>query len=324
MTPRYILAVTDFSVHGDNALNRAALLSAEHGAQLTLAYWASAGEKTPPDAATRLIHHALQLSERHGIQARAASQLAYSVENLQPLISAADLVVWGTAPVRSLRSFFFGQPVEELSRKTRRPVLVAHRSAKYPYRSVLAAVDFSDASRALVDLSVSLSESASVDLFHATGTAYEGKLRYAQVSDRVIKDYREHCRRHAQARMLSFSDTYASRRNRVESVVAHGDAARQTVRQQQRSDSELIIVGKRPSSTFMDLMFGSVASRVLRYLATVAAHADVLIVPHDWEPASRPVSAVRVTADQAAARRVRAGAPVAPPGPNQAAVYARA
>lgn len=324
MTPRFILAVSDFSVDGDNALNRAALLSAEHGAQLTLAYLASPGETPPPDVATRLIHHALQLSERHGIAARAASQLAHSVENLEPEVSAADLVVWGTAPVRSLRSFFLGQPVNELIRSARRPVLVTRRSAKHPYRSVLVAVDFSDASRALVDLSVSVSETASVELFNAISTPYEGKLRYAQVSDRVIKDYREHCRRHAQAKMFSLSESYDSRRIRVESVVAHGYPARQTLRQQQRSGSELIVVGKHPSSTFMELMFGSVASRILSYSGTDDARADVLIVPHDWQPASRTSSAVRVTAEQAAARRVRAGAPVAPRGPNPAAVYASA
>jgi len=324
MTPRSILAVTDFSVHGHNALNRAALLSAEHGASLTLAYLALPGETPPPDAATRLNHHALQLSERHDIKARAASLLANAVEDLLPEVSAADLVVWGTARVRSLRSFFLGQPVEELVRSARRPVLVAHRSAKHPYRKVLVAVDFSEASRALVDVSVSLSETASVELFHAISTANEGKLRYAQVSNHIIKDYRDHCRRQAQGRMLSLSDSYDSRRNRVESVVAHGYPARQTLRQQQRIGADLIVVGKHPSSTFTELIFGSVASRILSFSGADDAHADVLIVPHDWQPASRPSTAVRVTAEQAAAQRVRAGPPVAPRYPNPAAVSASA
>ena len=52
MTPRSILAVTDFSIHGDKALDRAALLSAEHGAVLKLACLAYPGEAPPSDAAT--------------------------------------------------------------------------------------------------------------------------------------------------------------------------------------------------------------------------------------------------------------------------------
>jgi hypothetical protein len=74
MNPRFILAVTDFSSHGGNALSRAALLSAEHGAALKIAYIALPGDTPPPDAAARLDHHALQLSQAHGISALPAGK----------------------------------------------------------------------------------------------------------------------------------------------------------------------------------------------------------------------------------------------------------
>jgi nucleotide-binding universal stress UspA family protein len=130
MTPRFILAVTDFSSQGDNALARAALLSVEHGATLKLVYIAYPGDTPPSDAATRLAHHALQLSQVHGITVQAAGRLYHSLEELRPEVSACDLVVWGTAPARSLRSFFLGQPVEDLIRSAGRPVLVVRRVAK--------------------------------------------------------------------------------------------------------------------------------------------------------------------------------------------------
>ena len=318
MIPRFILAVTDLSPRGNHALSRAALLSAQHGATLTLVYLAYPGEAAPADASTRLAHHALQLSQRHGIRARAVSGLSFNVEDLLPDVRSADLVVCGTAPVRGLRSFFAGEPVQKLLRIARRPVLVVRRKAEQDYRSLIVAVDFTDASRALVDIGFGLSKSAKVELFHAVSTAHEGKLRYAEVSDDTIRAYRDAGRRHAKDRMFWLTDSYDSRRNRVLSAVGHGDAARQTVVQQQNSGAELIVVGRHPSSRWSELFFETTASRILSLSST-----DVLVVPHDYEPASDATAAHRHSAEAPTVRRVRAGAPNPPRLPNPAAVFGR-
>lgn len=315
MTPHSILAVTDFSVQGDHALTRAALLSAEHGATLKLLYLPYPGEVPPPDAAGRLAHHASQLSQRHNIRVRAAGQLAVCVDDVLPEARCADLVVWGSMPIQGPRSILMGQPVEGLLRKGQRPVLIVRRKASEPYRSLLVAVDFSEASRGLVELGSALSKSAQVELFHAVSTANEGKLRYAEVSERAIRAYRHECRRYAQDRMFRLTDSYDARRNRVLSAIGHGDPARQTVVQQQHSGAELIVVGKHPASLLTDMIFGSIAKRVLRY-----AKADVLVVPHDYEPASSASAVKRLAAEKPTARRVRAGAPPPPCLPNPAAV----
>lgn len=322
MTPRFILAVTDFSSRGDNALARAALVSAEHGAALKLAYIGWPGDTAPADAATRLAQHALQLSQAHGISARAAGRLHHSLEDLRTKVSASDLVVWGTAPMRGLRSFFLGQPVEEFIRNAGRPVLVVRRVAQHPYRSLLVAVDFAETSRTLVDLSFSFSKTASVELFHAVSTANEGKLRYAEVSTSAIKAYRDQCRRHAQDRMFWLTDSFDTRRNRVRSAIAHGDPARQMLVQQERSGSDLIVLGERPGSTFANLFFGSVAGRLLNYSDGERGCADVLVVPHGWQPATSSSATGRLVAELPAANRVRAGAPQEPSRPNPASIRA--
>lgn len=316
MIPRFILAVTDLSPSGNHALSRAALLCAEHGAALTLVYLAFPGEPVPGDASTRLAHHALQLSQRHGIRAQAVNRLSFKVEDLLPAARRADLVVWGTAPVKGLRSFFAGEPVEQFLRIARRPVLVVRREAERDYRSLIVAVDFSEASRALVDIGFSLGKSAQVELFHAVSTANEGKLRYAEVSEQAIKAYRNACRRHAQDRMFWLTDSYDSRRNRVLSAVGHGDAARQTVVQQQNSGAELIVVGRHPASRWSEFFFDNTASRILDLSST-----DVLVVPHDYEPASGPAAAQRLSTDAPLVRRVKAGAPRPPQLPDPAAVF---
>lgn len=315
MTPHSILAVTDFSPQGDNALARAALLCAEHGATLKLVYLAYPGEAPPGDAACRLTHHALQLRQRHGIRVRAAGRLAFTFEDVLPEARCADLVVWGTATVRSLRTFFLGQPVEELLRTVRRPVLVVRREAEHDYRRLIVAVDFSEASRGLVDLGFALNPSARVELFHAVSTANEMKLRYAEVSDRAIRSYRSECRRYAQDRMFWLTDSYDSRRNRVLSAVGHGDAARQTIVQQQNSGAELIVVGRRPSSRLRDLFLESTANRIIGRSDT-----DVLVVPNDCERASSASASKRLSSEEPEVRRVRAGAPNPPRLPNPAAM----
>jgi nucleotide-binding universal stress UspA family protein len=314
MTPRSILAVTDFSPRGNNALARAALLSAEHGATLKLVYLAYPGEAPPADAATRLAHHALQLGQRHGIRVRAVNRLAFTVQDLRPEVSCADLVVWGTATASSLRTFFLGQPVEELLRTARRPILVVRSSAEQDYKNLLVAVDFSQVSRGLVDLGFALNPAAQLELFHAVSTANEGKLRYAEVSEQAIQAYRRECQRYAQGRMFTLTDSYAARRNRLLSSIGRGDPARQVLVQQQHTRADLIVVGKHPASALSDLMFQCVAHRLLR-----DARTDVLVVPHDFLPASS-ASAVARLADEPAARRVRAGAPRPPSLPNPAAM----
>lgn len=322
MTPRFILAVTDFSSHGDNALLRAALLSAEHGAELKLAHIHWLGDNSPMDAATRLSHHALQLSQAHGIAVGVSSRLFHSVEDFDAEVAAADLVVWGTAPVKSLRTFFLGQPVEELIRSASRPVLVVRRVPRHPYRSMLVAVDLTETSQRLVDLSLSFSKTASLELFHAVSTANEGKLRYAEVSSSAIQAYRDQGRRHAQDRILKLTDSFDTRRNRVHSSIAHGNAARQTLVQHERSGSELIVVGKHPGSTWSDLFFGSVAGRLMNYLDADDGRVDLLVVPHGWQPATRTSAAKRLATERLVFKRVRAGAPPAPSRPNPAAMPA--
>lgn len=314
MTPRSILAVTDFSLQGGHAIARAALLCAEHRATLKLIYLAPPAEAPPPDAAVRLSHHALQLRQRHKIQVHAATRIDFTAEEAAREAAGVDLVVWGTAPVRGLRAWFGVHPAIQMLRNCQRPVIVVRSAGDQPYQSLMVAVDFSRVSHRLVELGFALQPSAQVELFHAISTANEGKLRYAEVSERAIQIYREECRRHAQGKMLTLADSYDARRNRLSSSIGRGDPARQVLVQQQNTAADLIVVGKHPASWLFDVMFESVAQRILR-----DARADVLVVPHGFQPASRG-AAVKRLATELPVRRVKAGAPRLPSYPNPAAL----
>lgn len=314
MTPRFILAVTDFSQQGGHALARAALLCAEHRAALKLVYLAQPGDAPPHGAAVRLAHHALQLRQRHHIDVHAASRVDLTAQDIAREAAFADLVVWGTAPVRGLRRWFAAHPALQLLRTCRRPVIVVRGAADAAYQRLMVAVDFSQVSHRLVELSLALQPDAPVELFHAVSTANEGKLRYAEVSERAIQLYRQECQRYAQDRMITLADSYDARRNRLSSSMGRGDPARQILVQQQNTAADLLVVGKHPASWLSDLVFESVAQRVVR-----DARTDVLVVPHGFQPASRG-SAVERLATDLPVRRVKAGPPSMPSYPNPAAV----
>ncbi len=314
MTPRSILAVTDFSLQGGHALARAALLCVEHGASLTLVYQAHPGEAPPPDAAVRLSHHALQLRQRHHISVHAVTRIDFSAADIAREAAGADLVVWGTAPVRGLRAWFCAHPAIQMLRTCPRPVIVVRSLAEQPYQSLIVAVDLSQVSHRLVELGFALHPSARVELFHAISTVNEGKLRFAEVSERAIHAYREQCRSYAQDRMFTLTNSYDARRNRLSASMSRGDPARQVVVQQQNTAADLIVVGKHSASALSDLFLESVAQRIVR-----DARTDVLVVPHNFEPASRVLAIQRLTAELPV-RRVKAGAPRLPSYPNPAAV----
>jgi nucleotide-binding universal stress UspA family protein len=276
MNIQSILAVTDLSAHGLRTVVRAASIAAAHGALLKIMYAPAAfSGPADTDAALGLGALCLEVAERFGILVKKVDDARGSLGGAAQEARWCDLIVIGGEPDRSLRAFFHGQPAERLLRAAQRPVLVTRLEARAGgYGRIIVAVDLMDASRQLVDLACAFDGAAEIELFHAFTAMHEGKLRYADVSAHVIDAYRHACARHARERMLWLSDASSARRNRVVSSIGRGDPARQASVQQQYSNADLLVVGKRHRGALADFLFGSVALRVLRWCT-----GDVLVVP---------------------------------------------
>ncbi|BEP53575.1 hypothetical protein GmRootV118_08190 [Variovorax sp. V118] len=278
-TPSFqsILAVTDLTARGNRAVERAALLAAEHGALLKLVYApADLAPLAHAEAATALAGLARAIASRFDVLVK---QVAGPGGGLTQIVDEAryvDLVVLSHERDRSPAAFFAGQPVERLLRQLRCPVLVTRLDTRLRYSRILVAVDFTPASRELVSLAHGLDPDAALELFHALNTMHESKLRYAEVSEHAIKTYRHDSMRQARERLFSLTDSSSARRNRVLSAIGRGDPARQATVQQQHARAELLVVGKRRAHPLADFLFGSVAQRVLCW-----ATGDVLVVPAD-------------------------------------------
>lgn len=237
-----ILVLTDRSLREGMALQRAQHLADAHGADLKVMDWPRGKSRT--------------------------------LDGLSRAASAADLVVLHRREAPGLRSLFMGEPFVEAIRAIAKPVLVVRRAPIANYSRVLAAVDLSDDAGPLARVSGAVQPGAPVELFHAVSTRDESKLRYADVSELAVREYRRQCIEHAQRKVAFVKDSLRASGTMVSSVLGLGDPARMTALRQENSHADLVVVGKHPSSALREFILGSVASRILEW-----STADVLVVP---------------------------------------------
>lgn len=298
MTFKSILVATDLSAQENVAVQRAWLLADAHRASVKLMYMPQRGQPVPAGIAARLANTARQLEENLELRVKTAPVKAHALEDLVAEAKGADLVVLPNRRERSTAAFFRGQPVLRLLRQSNAPVLVVRRTPTTHYRHILVPVDFSEASQVLVRLAADLDTRARLEVFHAISTLNEARLRSAEATEQAVRLYRERCLRDARDRMLTLTDSFDARRNRLLTAIGRGDPGRQAVVQQERSGADLVVVGKRRSAAWEDFLCGSVAHRILSW-----GSSDVLVVPQPHVPATAPVAARRMKRLEAAHER---------------------
>lgn len=190
----------------------------------------------------------------------------------------AHLVVLGSRGESFLRHALLGSTAARLLRKSlQRPVLVVKQPPHEAYRSVVVAIDFSPASLQAIHLARHWAPNADLVLLHAFELPYEGKLTFAGVDERVIRQYVStegevrRKRLHELARTAGLSAAEYSGR------IVHGDPAQQIIAMEQEVDADLIVVGKHGAHIAEELLLGSVTKHVLD-----ESQCDVLVFgdPH--------------------------------------------
>jgi nucleotide-binding universal stress UspA family protein len=283
-----ILAVTDLSVDGDYAVERAAQIAMSHTASLNLLYAPMSSTPVCADPADRLAQIAGALSSQPGLKVHTLTATATTLEHIAKQAMEADLVVIPHRRERTLKALLCGPPALRLTRLSHCPVLATQWAPQTHFRRMLVAVDFVSSSEDVAKIGSVLHRDAQVELFHSVNPIGESRLRQADVDPDVIMAYRQSCLQYAQVRMAALTESVGQNDTGMLTAIGRGDPAEQAVRRQELVGADLLVVGKRRSTAFEDFFFGCTARRVLGH-----AKCDVLIVPHGFQPSTRGTAKMR-------------------------------
>ena len=292
MTPfQHILSATDLSAHARHATERAALICRDTGAHLDLLHVANLGPLErlrelmgigPADMETHILNAAQKnlldlaasVHQRYGVTAGihvvAGALLPKLAEEANA--RAADLLVCGAKGESGIRHFTLGTTASRMLSTTTRPMLVVRQQAHEAYRRVLVPVDFSPSSLRTIQQARRIAPHAEIVLLHVFDVPFEGQLRYANVEEDTIHQYRILARQEATLKLQALRDASGLSARDSHLAVLHGDAASRIIEQEQETDADLIAMGKHGENLLEDLLLGSVTKHVL-----AEAQGDVLV-----------------------------------------------
>lgn len=277
-----ILAATDFSGPAHHAIERAARISKDTGAALTLLHvsepasievlkqlWSDQPTLSESEAVQaarqKLDELAASLFEQYQISARTRvvagsflSELAREADSI-----AADLIVCGDSGGNAVQHLLVGTTAERIIGNARSPVLIVKRTARESYRSVLVAVDLSTASQRSVIEARAIAPSAEYVLLHAFDAPFAEKLKNAEVGEKLLTHYRATARTQAAASVHTLSDNAGLPTERTRFSVLQGDPLRRILEHEQTHMLDLIVVARSGHRLLETLLVGSITRHVV-------------------------------------------------------------
>ncbi|HRH17877.1 MAG TPA: universal stress protein [Aquabacterium sp.] len=306
-----ILAATDFSADGNNAVRRAALLAHEHGAQLHILHVLKLSRLKPlrdwfaptmdidlkgAQARATLRRIAVEILGSYDVNATVEVEVGDPLTALMRASKGADLVVVGQRGHSRFSGLLAGRTADRLLRTCQLPILAVRTPVEHSYRRVLLPIDFTLSSDAAIQVAAQIRREASMLVFHAINSRSDFVLRGADLPEHIIRE----------ARLMEEERTNARMRRKVDGLgldciplsfaLVYGPAVRSTLRQAQQLRADLIVAGKQGRSTLLGFLYCSVSSSVLSEAA-----CDVLIVPRPRDSApSRAAATVAPRLNSAA------------------------
>ena len=278
----HILAATDLSAPARHAAERAALVSKATDASLDLLHVANFAplerlrllmEAAPVEMEKQVLDTALQrlqelatgLGQRYNVKAGtyvvAGSLLEVLARQCTEL--ATDLLVCGAKGESVLRRLLLGTTAQRILNSTKCPVLVVKQAPHDTYKRLLVPVDFSASSLQAIRQARSIAPQADIVLLHAYEVPFEGRMRYANVDDEIIKHYRVVSRQETSYKLDVLCDEAGLLPNKCGQVVLQGDPRMRILEQEQELDCDLIVMGKHGKTLLEELLVGSVTEHIL-------------------------------------------------------------
>ncbi len=281
--PRTILLATDLSARCDRALDRAVQLASQWRAQL-IALTVIESPRANDAFAAMLPSWRQGIDPMRLARRRLLADLSAAPDNVTPMVEEGnpaeviarvagerrcDLIITGLARDETLGRFSLGTTVDRLIRGAAAPVLIVKNRASRDYRTVVAASDFSPASRRALETAADWFPGVNMALFHAYDVPFSGM---ASDSATYRRDHRNVALAHG-VEFLAGAAIAPETREAVKMVIEYGSPEELVQQYVQEFDVDLVVLGSRGRSAAIDLLIGNTATQILGRL-----ECDALVV----------------------------------------------
>jgi len=282
--PRSILAGVDFSQCSFSAMKQAALLARWADAELHVAHVIlpnvlenlAGAMGVPTGQLTEQVtgestEDLQQFAAKAGLGETATLHVLTGkpFEQMQQLVDSvsADLVVLGVLGAGE-RGSGAGTTATQAARQLSANVLLVDESHDGPYRRIVAAVDFSDASREVLEAAgtVAQCDDSELHVLHAYDAPWH-HLHYRSDSEQSTPQFREQFVHRLQSRLEHFAAPVCSELPAERTTCALTDCRSYgfgIVDYATQHEADLVVVGAGSHSKLHRIFVGSTAERVLR------------------------------------------------------------
>lgn len=169
---------------------------------------------------------------------------------------------------------FLGNLPSKLLQISPAPLLVVRKEPKRAYDRIMIAVDFSEISYYQAKEALMLaSPDAEIIFVHAYEVPTEGMMRYANVSDNLLHEFRSDVRLRAGAKMQSFIARLKIQQH-VTSIIQMGAPHIVILEQEKSAKPALLVMGKQGRNRFEEFMLGSTSRNTI-----YQTDCDIMLVP---------------------------------------------
>jgi nucleotide-binding universal stress UspA family protein len=196
-------------------------------------------------------------------EGNAAKEIAREAER-----STADLLILGTHGRTGFERLFLGSVTEKVLRSTRVPVLTIPPAVRTPgsplYKTILCALDFSDASLRALEYALSLARQADARLIvlHVIENIL-GDLSAERLGHLTLSEYRRHLEEDAATQLKAVIPDEARVWSTPVERIEKGRAYAEILRVAAEERVELIVIGVQGRGALNRMLFGSTTQRVI-------------------------------------------------------------
>ncbi len=279
--PHRILLATDLSFRCERALERAAALAAQWQSVLVVLHVLDTPASCLPEPDCRPSWSPVaprnlawkRLLADVGAVTKQATLLIREGDPAEAIAHTAEtercgLIVFGISRDTVFDRIFLGRTIDRLLRRSRVPLLVVKERPRRPYRDIVVATDFSDASREALETAARMFPGQAPTVFHAYETSFSGLAADPRARRQEYRDIAmQQCRAFlARGRRPTHW--------RAERVVVESGSPELLLRNYVRDlNVDLVVLGMHRRNAILELIAGSVAKTIMDDVP-----CDVLVV----------------------------------------------